>query len=71
MNSGIAFSDADFEGLFPRLGQPAFAPWRLALITVMQFLENLSDRQAANAVRARIDWKYALGLELTDAGFDH
>ena len=68
---GIAFSDADFAELFPRRGQPAFAPWRLALITVMQFLENLSDRQAAEAVRSRIDWKYALGLELTDAGFDY
>ena len=44
-------------------------PWRLALVTVFQFLENLSDRQAADAVRARIDWKYALGLELTDTGF--
>ena len=44
-------------------------PWRLALVTVLQFLENLSDRQAADAVRARIDWKYALGLELTDPGF--
>jgi transposase len=68
---GIAFSDTDFAELFPRRGQPAFAPWRLALITVMQFLENLSDRQAADAVRSRIDWKYALGLELTDAGFDY
>lgn len=68
---GIAFSDNDFAELFPRRGQPAFAPWRLALITVMQFLENLSDRQAADAVRSRIDWKYALGLELTDAGFDY
>jgi transposase len=68
---GIAFSDADFTELFPRRGQPAFAPWRLALVTVMQFLENLSDRQAADAVRSRIDWKYALGLELTDAGFDY
>jgi transposase len=68
---GIAFCDADFTDLFPRRGQPAFAPWRLALITVMQFLENLSDRQAADAVRSRIDWKYALGLELTDSGFDH
>ncbi len=36
----------------------------------MQFAEGLSDRQAAEAVRARIVWKYALGLELTDAGFD-
>ena len=68
---GIAFSDADFAELFPRRGQLAFAPWRLALITVMQFLENLSDRQSAEAVRSRIDWKYALGLELTDAGFDY
>jgi transposase len=57
---GIAFSDADFAELFPRRGQPAFAPWRLALITVMKFLENLSDRQASDAVRSRIDWKYAL-----------
>jgi transposase len=68
---GIAFCDADFAKLFPRRGQPAFAPWRLALITVMQFLENLSDRQAAEAVRSRIDWKYALGLALTDSGFDY
>ncbi len=37
----------------------------------MQFLENLSDRQASEAVRSRIDWKYVLSLELTDAGFDH
>jgi transposase len=47
--------------------KPAF---RLALITVLQFLEELPDRQAADAVRGRIDWKYALGLELTDPGFD-
>ena len=68
---GTLFEDVDFSELYPRRGQPAFAPWRLALITVMQFLENLSDRQAAEAVRSRIDWKYALSLELTDAGFDH
>jgi transposase len=67
----IAFSDADFAELFPSRGQPAFAPWRLALITVMQFPENLSDRQAAEGVSSRIDWKYALGLELTDSGFDY
>jgi len=41
------------------------------MITVMQFAENLSDRQAADAVRGRIDWKYVLGLSLTDPGFDH
>jgi transposase len=68
---GTLFSDTDFEALYPRRGQPAFTPWRLALIILLQFLENLSDRQAAEAVRSRIDWKYALGLELTDAGFDY
>src|SRR5262245_50440588 len=62
---GTLFADADFAPLYPTRGQPAAAPWRLALVTVMQFIENLSDRQAADAVRARIDWKYALGLELT------
>lgn len=67
---GTLFTDADFVDLYPRRGQPAFSPWRLALVTVMQFLENLSDRQAAEAVRARIDWKYALSLELDDPGFD-
>jgi transposase len=68
---GTLFEDADFTSLYPKRGQPAFAPWRLALITIMQFLENLSDRQASDAVRSRIDWKYALSLELTDSGFDH
>jgi transposase len=67
---GTIYDDARFASLFPSRGRPAEAPWRLALITVMQFAEGLSDRQAAAAVRARIDWKYALGLELTDAGFD-
>ena len=64
------YEDADFAALFPTRGQPALAPWRLALITVFQFLENLTDRQAADAVRSRIDWKYTLCLELSDAGFD-
>ena len=63
------YRDGDFGRFYPTRGQPAFAPWRLALVTVFQFLEHLSDRQAADAVRARIDWKYALGLELTDPGF--
>ena len=66
---GSLYQDQDFQALFPTHGQPGLAPWRLALVTVLQFLENLSDRQAAEAVRARIDWKYALGLELTDSGF--
>ena len=67
---GTLFSDADFASLFPTRGQPAEAPWRLMLVSLLQYAENLSDRQAAEAVRSRIDWKYLLGLELTDAGFD-
>jgi transposase len=63
------YEDEDFRSLYPTRGQPALTPWRLALVTVFQFLEHLSDRQAADAVRARIDWKHALGLELTDPGF--
>lgn len=67
---GSIYSDELFAPVFPSRGQPAFSPWRLALVLVMQFAEGLSDRQAADAVRGRIDWKYALGLELTDPGFD-
>ncbi len=67
---GTLYDDAVFADLFPTHGQPAEAPWRLALVTVFQFMEDLSDRQAAHAVRTRIDWKYALRLELTDPGFD-
>lgn len=63
------YCDQDFETLYPRRGQPALTPWRLALVTVFQFLEHLSDRQAADAVRSRIDWKYALSLDLDDPGF--
>jgi len=67
---GTIYQDQSFAHLFPSTGRPVEAPWRLALITVMQFMEELPDRQAADAVRGRIDWKYALGLELTDPGFD-
>jgi transposase len=68
---GTIFQDEDFAPLFPAWGYPGLSPWRLALVTIMQFRENLSDRQAAEAVRARIDWKYLLSLELTDPGFDY
>ncbi|CRK55167.1 hypothetical protein [Alloactinosynnema sp. L-07] len=68
---GPLFDDAEFAGLFSTRGRPAVSPGRLALVSVLQFVEGLTDRQAAHAVRARIDWKYALGLELTDEGFDH
>jgi transposase len=67
---GTIFQDEDFTALFPAWGHPGLPPWRLALVTIMQFRENLADRQAAEAVRARIDWKYLLSLELTDPGFD-
>lgn len=66
---GSIYCDADFQALFPVRGQPGLSPWRLAMVTVLQFMEHLSDRQAAEHVRARIDWKYALGLDLTDPGF--
>ena len=68
---GTIYADPQFAGLFPRRGQPATSPTRLALVVVLQFLENLTDRQAADAVRLRIDWKYLLGLELTDRGFHY
>src|SRR5262245_32315556 len=67
---GASFAAATFPTLFPTRGKPAEAPWRLALVTIRQYVENLSDRRAADAVRSRIDWKYALSLELTDPGFD-
>jgi transposase len=67
---GTIFTDVQFASLFARCGQPAECPWRLALVSLLQFAENLSDRRAADAVRSRIDWKYLLGLELTDPGFD-
>ncbi len=67
----MVVEDRDFADLFPTRGQPAEAPVRLALATLLQFMEGLTDRQAADAVRTRIDWKYLLCLELTDTGFDH
>src|SRR5205807_10539546 len=57
--------------LCPTRGRPAEAPWRLALVTVLQALEGLTDRQAADAVRTRIDWLYALALPLDEPGFDY
>lgn len=68
---GEIYQDTRFAELFPGRGQRAESPGRLAWVTVMQYSEGLSDRQAVEAVRARIDWKYVLGLELEDPGFDH
>ena len=67
---GTMFQDEDFTTLFPSWGYPGLPPWRLALVTIMPCREHLADRQAAEAVRARIDWKYLVGLALTDPGFD-
>jgi transposase len=67
---GTIFADLDFVALYPRGGQPGYAPWRLALVTLVQYLEKLSDEQVAEAVRTRIDLKYLLGLPLEDTGFD-
>jgi transposase len=68
---GTLFDDALFSAVYAIEGQPALHPWQLALVSVMQFMENLSDRHAAQAVRARIDWKYARALDLTDEGFHY
>ncbi|WP_172387833.1 IS1182 family transposase [Streptomyces sp. MNP-20] len=67
---GPLFCDEQFVSAFPRRGGPALSPAQLAMVSVLQFAEGLTDRQAADAVRARIDFKYCLGLDLDDPGFD-
>lgn len=69
---GAIYDDTQFADLYSKnRGRPVeVAPWRLALVTVMQYMEGLTDRQAADAVRRCMDWKYALSLELSDPGFD-
>ncbi|MEU2835485.1 transposase [Streptomyces lavendulae] len=64
------FGDVMFAEVFPGRSAPAQSPALLALVTVLQFTENLTDRQAADAARDRLSWKYALGAELSDTGFD-
>ncbi|MGW0534408.1 transposase [Streptomyces sp. NPDC003032] len=66
---GETFADAEFADLFARRGHPALSAGFVAMVSVLQYTEGLADRQAADAVRGRIDWKYCLGLELTDSGF--
>ena len=68
---GPIFEDEQFSEIYPTIGQPAASPTRLALVTILQFMEDLTDREAADAVRSRIDWKYLLGLELNDPGFHY
>lgn len=62
--------DEDFSDLYSSTGQPALSPALLALVTVLQAMEHCSDRLAAEMVRSRIDWKYALHLPLEYPGFD-
>ncbi|MCP2329400.1 hypothetical protein HDA40_007907 [Hamadaea flava] len=64
------FTDDDFAGWFPVDGRRGVSPARLALASVLQYAENLTDRQAAPAVACRIDWKYCLGMELDEPGPD-
>jgi transposase len=63
--------DEQFAAVFGTRGRPGWSPSRLALVTVLQRAENLTDRPAAEAVRTRIDWQYLLGPGLDDPGFDH
>ncbi|WP_131802211.1 transposase, partial [Parafrankia soli] len=65
---GELFADEQFVEAFGVRGRSGWSPGRLALITVLQMAENLTDRAAVDAVRLRIDWKYALGLGLDDEG---
>jgi transposase len=68
---GTLDDDQLFADLYPPEGRPVeVAPWRLALVVVMQYMERLTDRQAADAVRRCMDWKYVLSLDLHDPGFD-
>ena len=68
---GTLYTDQLFADLYPPEGRPVeVAPWRLALVVVMQYMEGLTDRQAADAVRRCMDWQYALSLDLYDPGFD-
>src|SRR5437588_5064134 len=67
---GSWYADAEFAEAYPVRGKPGISPAQLAMVTVLQFTEDLTDRQAADAVRGRVDWKYCLGLELDNEGFD-
>jgi transposase len=65
------FADEPFTGAFGVRGAPGLSPALLSLVSVLQYTENLTDRQAAQMAVRAIDWKYALGMELTDSGFDY
>ena len=67
---GMAHDDQMFAAVYPDCGQPAHPAWHLALVTVLQSTDGLTDQCAANAAQGRTDWKYALSLDLADPGFD-
>lgn len=67
---GPVFQDTDFLSIYGHAGSPATSPALLALVTTLQYMEDLTDQQTADAVRSRLDWKYLLGLPLEDEGFD-
>jgi transposase len=67
---GSWYEDGDFAAVYPVRGAPGISPAQLAMVTVLQFTENLTDRQAADEARGRVDWKYCLGLDLADEGFE-
>jgi transposase len=67
---GAIYHDEQFTSLYSNVGQLAEQPWRLAVMSIIQYMENYTDRQVAEALKTRIDLKYALSLELTDPGFD-
>src|SRR2546429_2126703 len=67
---GAWYADGEFAGAYPVRGKPGISPAQLAVVTVLQFTEDLTGRQAAGAVRGRADWKYSLGLEVADPGFE-
>lgn len=67
---GSWYEDEDFAAVYAVRGKPGISPAQLAMVTILQFTEDLTDRQAADAVRGRLDWKYCLGLELEDEGFE-
>ena len=67
---GAWYQDEAFGATYGTRGAPGISPAQLAMVTVLQFTEDLTDRQAADAVRGRLDWKYCLGLALDHEGFD-
>ena len=68
---GTCFNDEQFKGMYARVGQPGYSPWRLALVSIIQYMEDLSDRQVSEELPVRVDWKYLLGLEVEEPGFHY